>query len=94
VHALEQIAAYRLAVILKARQLGMSWLTVGFGLWEMIFRPAATVLLFSRRDDEAVSLAIPAPMMMDSSAMRTDLGRVTGLAAPDPMDQGQKGFRT
>ena len=34
----------------------MSWLTVGFGLWQMIFRPAATVLLFSQRDDEAVQL--------------------------------------
>jgi hypothetical protein len=34
----------------------MSWLTVGFGLWQMIFRPAATVLLFSQRDDEAVHL--------------------------------------
>ena len=43
-------------MILKARQLGMSWLTVGFGLWHMIFRPAATVLLFSQRDDEAVHL--------------------------------------
>ena len=56
VAALEQLAAHRLAVVLKARQLGMSWLTVGFGLWQMIFRPAATVLLFSQRDDEAVHL--------------------------------------
>ena len=42
VAALEQLAAHRLAVVLKARQLGMSWLTVGFGLWQMLFRPAAT----------------------------------------------------
>jgi hypothetical protein len=56
VQALEQLAANRLVVILKARQLGMSWLAVGFGLWQMIFRPAATVLLFSRRDDEAAKL--------------------------------------
>jgi len=56
VRALEQLAAHRLAVVLKARQLGMSWLTVGFGLWQMMFRPAATVLLFSQRDDEAVHL--------------------------------------
>ena len=48
--------ANRLCVILKARQLGISWLTVGFGLWLMLFRPAATVLLFSKRDDEAVHL--------------------------------------
>ncbi len=54
--ALEQLHAHRLTVILKARQLGMSWLAVGFGLWQMLFRPAATVLFFSQRDDEAVNL--------------------------------------
>ena len=56
VRVVETLAANRLCVILKARQLGMSWLTVGFALWHMIFRPAATVLLFSKRDDEAVHL--------------------------------------
>lgn len=56
VQVLEQLTSHRLAILLKARQLGMSWLTVGFGLWQMIFRPAATVLLFSQRDDEAVHL--------------------------------------
>ncbi len=56
VQAMQQLESHRLAVVLKARQLGMSWLAVGFGLWQMIFRPAATVLLFSQRDDEAVQL--------------------------------------
>ena len=46
----------QLVIVLKARQLGLSWLAVGFGLWLMLFRPAATVLLFSKRDDEAVHL--------------------------------------
>jgi len=45
-----------LVVILKARQLGLTWLVLGFALWLMLFHPAATVLLFSRRDDEAVHL--------------------------------------
>jgi len=48
--------ATRLFVILKARQLGMTWLAVGFALWLMLFRPAATALLFSKRDDEAVHM--------------------------------------
>ena len=43
-------------VVLKARQLGMTWLVLGFLLWLMLFRPAATVLLFSKRDNEAVEL--------------------------------------
>jgi hypothetical protein len=46
----------RLLVILKARQLGLTWLVLAFVLWLMLFRPIATVLIFSRRDDEAVDL--------------------------------------
>jgi hypothetical protein len=56
VTTLDTIRDRRLVVILKARQLGLTWLLLGFALWEMLFRPAATVLLFSRRDDEAVDL--------------------------------------
>ncbi len=40
----------RLVVMLKARQLGMSWLVTAYALWLMVFRPAASVLLFSKRD--------------------------------------------
>ena len=54
--ALATIESSRRIVILKARQLGMSWLTAGYALWLMLFRPAATVLLFSRRDEEAAHL--------------------------------------
>lgn len=45
-----------LVIILKARQLGLTWLVLCFALWLMLFHPAATVLLFSRRDDEAIHL--------------------------------------
>ncbi|MFZ6029963.1 MAG: hypothetical protein ACOYYS_19795 [Chloroflexota bacterium] len=45
-----------LVVILKARQLGLTWLVLGFALWLMVFHPAATVLLFSRRETEAINL--------------------------------------
>ncbi len=53
---LRDIELYRLVVILKARQLGLTWLVLGFALWLVLFQPAATVLLFSRRDNEAVDL--------------------------------------
>ena len=46
----------KLIVILKARQLGMTWLVLAYALWLMVFYPAATVLLFSLRDTEAVYL--------------------------------------
>jgi hypothetical protein len=43
-------------VVLKARQLGLTWLCLGYALWLMLFRPAAVVLLFSQREDEAQAL--------------------------------------
>lgn len=52
----EAIHVHQRVVILKARQLGISWIAIGYALWSALFRPAANVLLFSRRDDEAVYL--------------------------------------
>ncbi len=43
-------------IALKARQLGLSWLAICYGLWQMLFRPTAVVLIFSRREDEAIYL--------------------------------------
>jgi hypothetical protein len=53
---LRTIHANQLVCVLKARQLGLTWLALGYILWLVLFRPAATVLLFSRRDDEATDL--------------------------------------
>jgi hypothetical protein len=46
----------RHVVVLKARQLGLTWLVVAFALRLLLFHPIATVLLFSRRDHEATDL--------------------------------------
>jgi hypothetical protein len=54
--ALQTIIDHRLMVILKARQLGLTWLVLGLALWLMLFYPAATILFLSRRDEEAVDL--------------------------------------
>lgn len=43
-------------VILKARQLGQTWLIIACILWQMLMRPMCTVLLFSKRDNEAADL--------------------------------------
>jgi hypothetical protein len=56
IQTLDTIRDHRLVAILKARQLGLTWLVLGYALWQLLFHPAATVLLFSRRDDEAVDL--------------------------------------
>lgn len=43
-------------IVLKARQLGLTWLTLCHLLHEMLLHPAATILIFSKRDDEATEL--------------------------------------
>lgn len=53
---LDTLEGERQIVILKARQLGFTWVVLGYVLWLILFRPIATVLLFSKRDDEAVEL--------------------------------------
>jgi hypothetical protein len=56
VEMLGRLLAARQCLVLKARQLGLTWLVLGYALWLLIYRPAATVLLFSLRDGEAVEL--------------------------------------
>lgn len=46
----------RLCVVLKARQLGVSWLAAMYALWVAIRRPGQSVLLISRRQDDAEKL--------------------------------------
>ena len=53
---LELLVNNRLNVILKARQLGQTWLVLCYILWRMIFKPVFTALVFSRREDEAIYL--------------------------------------
>lgn len=54
--ALGVLGVSRKLVILKARQLGLTWLCLGYALWLCLFRPEQHVLLFSRRDVEAMHL--------------------------------------
>lgn len=44
------------SIVLKARQLGLSWLVLCLALHNMLFHPAATILMFSKRDEEAIEL--------------------------------------
>lgn len=43
----------RLTIILKARQLGISWLCCSYALWLCLFQSGKTVLLYSQGQDEA-----------------------------------------
>src|SRR5947209_6639886 len=42
-----ELGRSRLLVLLKARQLGMTWLALAYALQQLLFAPIATVLLFS-----------------------------------------------
>jgi hypothetical protein len=53
IQTLDMFIQFLLVIVLKARQLGLTWLALAYALWLMLFRPAATILIFSRRDDEA-----------------------------------------
>ena len=46
----------RLVIILKARQLGISWLCCAYVLWRCLFQPGQVILLFSKGQDEADEL--------------------------------------
>lgn len=50
------IHIFQLSIALKARQLGLTWIGLGCILWEMLFRPAASCMVFSLRDNEAMDL--------------------------------------
>jgi hypothetical protein len=43
-------------VILKARQLGISWLSLAYALWLLVFMAPATILIFSLKEGEAIEL--------------------------------------
>jgi len=49
-------AVTRLLVVLKARQLGVSWLAAIYALWFAIRKPGQVVLLISQRQDDADKL--------------------------------------
>ena len=49
--ALKQFRDNKLNVILKARQLGITWLVLHYALWKMI-NPGRTVIGLSRTEDE------------------------------------------
>lgn len=56
VSALNLIHNNQLSVVLKARQIGLTWLVLAYALWCMIFRPIASISIFSRRDIDAIYL--------------------------------------
>jgi len=65
----------RLLLILKARQLGISWLACAYALWLCLYHPGKVVLMFSKGQDEANELLRRVTVMYHRlpDAMRTAL---------------------
>jgi hypothetical protein len=53
---LDLLQENRQVVILKARQLGISWLICAYVLWNALFKPGQDIFLFSRGKNEAKEL--------------------------------------
>lgn len=54
--ALDILANNNCSIGLKARQLGFTWLVTGYMMWNMIMKPGSTILIFSKRDNEAAEV--------------------------------------
>ena len=64
-NALREFRDHKLNVILKARQLGITWLTLHYALWKLI-NPGRTVIGLSRTEDEAQELVRRMSVILDN----------------------------
>jgi hypothetical protein len=55
--ALKDFISERLNIVLKARQLGLTWLTLAFAVWCMIFNPGFMIVALSKDEEGAKELA-------------------------------------
>ena len=53
---LEAFDKYKLTIVLKARQLGLSWLALAYAVHGLVFQPGYSVVALSKREDEAKEL--------------------------------------
>lgn len=56
VEALQAFLDHRLTVVLKARQLGLTWLALAYAVWRMVTRPGYQVIALSKTEDDAKEL--------------------------------------
>lgn len=50
---LDSWLAARMSIVLKARQLGITWLAAGLALWTVLYKPGTRVLVISINEEEA-----------------------------------------
>ena len=62
---LKDFIAYRLIQVLKARQLGLTWLALAYAIWRMIFVVGYSVIALSKTDDDAKELVRRAKFILN-----------------------------
>ena len=63
---LDQWIAHPLNLVLKARQIGITWLGVGYALWKLLTMPGTRALIVSINEDEAIKVVNRAFDMFNS----------------------------
>ena len=83
---LDWILAEDQSVILKGRQLGVTWVACGLALWYLLYRPGADVLIYSITEAEAVEVvqrvwdmlqSLPSYLMNGGEVLKPNRGRPT-----------------
>lgn len=57
VKALDSFINNRLNIVLKARQLGLTWLALAYSVWRMIHQPGYAVVAMSKREEDSKELS-------------------------------------
>jgi hypothetical protein len=65
VEALDEIETHLRLIVLKARQLGLSWLALAYALWLCLFNSGQAVLIYNRGLEEAIELLRRVKFMYD-----------------------------
>ena len=76
--ALKSIEEHRFNIILKARQLGISWLVIAIAVHTLLFTPGSTVIALSKTENEAKELVRRCGVML--SGMPELIGEGTGAS--------------
>ncbi len=81
-------ARRRIFLILKARQLGITWLAMAVGIWYMLFRPGSRVVAYSYTEEEAKKLVQRAWLMFRSlpPALRAHVEVLTPSRTDEPAE--------
>lgn len=61
---LDHFITHKRVIILKARQLGVSWLLAAYALWMFLFYPGSNILFISKREEDAKKLLAKAVFML------------------------------